>query len=63
MTASLRPDRRTPSNLTASARDVARPNRPLHRSREFGVGYGSSSGYASTRRYADLREPNLFRCG
>ena len=34
----------------------------IHRERDFGVGYGSSSGYASTRRYADSRGQTFFRC-
>ena len=36
--------------------------RHLHRERDFGVGYGNSSGYASNRRYtSDWTQP-LFRC-
>ena len=32
--------------------------------RDFGVGYGRSSGYASDRRYANSWSgPTLFRCG
>lgn len=39
------------------------PTRHLHRERDFGVGYGNSSGYASTRRYADNRgQQPRFRC-
>ena len=38
------------------------PVRHIHRERDFGVGYGNSSGYASNRRYAqDLMQPR-FRC-
>ena len=38
------------------------PVRHIHRERDFGVGYGNSSGYASTRRYAqDWMQPR-FRC-
>ena len=41
---------------------VTLPQRHLHREREFGVGYGNSSGYASNRRYAqDWMQPR-FRC-
>ena len=37
-------------------------SRHLHRERDFGVGYGNSSGYASDRRYTtDWAQP-LFRC-
>ena len=34
-----------------------------HRSRDFGVGYGNSSGYASGKRYADNWGNARFRCG
>lgn len=39
--------------------------RPRHqrRDRDFGVGYGNSSGYASGRRYADNWGNTRFRCG
>ena len=40
----------------------AAPARHLHRQRDFGVGYGNSSGYASTRRYVDGHVDPLFRC-
>lgn len=33
----------------------------IHRERDFGVGYGSSSGYASNRSYA-APAPSYFRC-
>ena len=33
-----------------------------HRERDFGVGYGTSSGYASHRRYATSPFKPLFRC-
>ena len=33
----------------------------VHRERDFGVGYGNSSGYASNRTYA-LPQNNYFRC-
>jgi len=36
--------------------------RHLHRERDFGVGYGNSSGYASARRYVDNRTQPRFRC-
>ena len=40
---------------------IAAPAR-IHRERDFGVGYGNSSGYASNRRYADSRAQTFFRC-
>lgn len=33
----------------------------IHRERDFGVGYGNSSGYASNRTYA-LPQNTYFRC-
>lgn len=39
----------------------ARRRRP--RERDFGIGYGRSSGYGCTRRYASLGNRSLFRCG
>ncbi|GAB3100671.1 hypothetical protein [Lysobacter terrae] len=38
------------------------PARHLHRERDFGVGYGNSSGYASNRRYSSSGFAPLFRC-
>lgn len=32
------------------------------RSRDFGIGYGSSSGYFSQRRYAGSPAASRFRC-
>ena len=36
---------------TPSTQAQSGTRRPPHRTRDFGVGYGSSSGYASERRY------------
>lgn len=33
-----------------------------YRERDFGVGYGSSSGYASDRSYVVRGTPSYFRC-
>jgi hypothetical protein len=38
------------------------PVRHLHRERDFGVGYGNSSGYNSNRRYSNSGFEPLFRC-
>ncbi|MDQ3287131.1 MAG: hypothetical protein M3Q42_02510 [Pseudomonadota bacterium] len=38
------------------------PSRPQRRERDFGVGYGTSSGYAGGRRYIGDNGPRLFRC-
>jgi hypothetical protein len=35
--------------------------RDRYREREFGVGYGSSSGYAFSQHYAPAREERRFR--
>lgn len=40
----------------------AAPARQQYRERDFGVGYGSSSGYASHRRYSNSSFQPLFRC-
>lgn len=52
--------RRTESRPASPA--PAAPVRRLHRERDFGVGYGNSSGYASHRRYANSSFQPLFRC-
>jgi len=39
------------------------PSRPPHRDRDFGIGYGSSSGYGLDRRYAGSAARPMFRCG
>lgn len=39
----------------------AAPARHLHRQRDFGVGYGNSSGYASNRSYASNWVQPRFR--
>lgn len=46
-------------------RDAATPTvvRPIQRERDFGVGYGSSSGYAATARYVPDRTTPRFRFG
>ena len=54
--------RQTPATaapVTAPARDAF--TRPEARTRAFGVGYGSSSGYASQRRYAQDWAAPRFR--
>lgn len=37
--------------LTLPAATLARIARPERRERDFGVGYGNSSGYAASKRY------------
>ena len=58
------PTRPTPSPApleTLQAALGAAPVRHLHRERDFGVGYGNSSGYASNRRYTTNWAKPLFR--
>ncbi|HEY0502748.1 MAG TPA: hypothetical protein VGD42_04555 [Lysobacter sp.] len=59
-----RPNSPSPSNSNDSSRPnvVPLPVRHVHRERDFGVGYGNSSGYASNRRYADNWVQPRFRC-
>jgi hypothetical protein len=56
----------SPSTTTQSApadqANQAAQIRHLHRERDFGVGYGNSSGYASNRRYTTEWAQPLFRC-
>ena len=44
-----------------AAAQNATSSRPARRERDFGVGYGSSSGYASPRRYVTGSTQRLFR--
>ncbi|MHB8911370.1 MAG: hypothetical protein ACYC42_01685 [Lysobacter sp.] len=37
------------------------PTRPTRRERDFGVGYGNSSGYASPRQYVSNWAPPRFK--
>ena len=49
-------ERRKTSRPTAATPAPAR----IHRERDFGVGYGNSSGYASDRHYTSNWMPNRF---
>ena len=40
----------------------ALPARRERRERDFGIGYGTSSGYAAPRRYASVTGLSRFRC-
>ena len=50
------------SSPSKGAIAITLPVRHVHRERDFGVGYGNSSGYASPRRYVDNRSQPRFRC-
>ncbi len=45
----------------ASASPIQIAIRHTHRERDFGVGYGNSSGYAASRRYASNWAPSRFK--
>ncbi len=54
-------DRSNLASIQTPAPD-ALPARREHRERDFGIGYGNSSGYVSNRRYASHWGAPLFRC-
>ena len=55
----LFPAKSLPSRAPANA---PAPDRLVRRERDFGIGYGRSSGYGCTRRYtSDWAQPR-FRC-
>ncbi len=58
---SPRPSAYTERRLTPRRGDGGTQPPRIHRARDFGVGYGSSSGYASNRSYAVPALP-YFRC-
>ncbi|MCY7353992.1 MAG: hypothetical protein LH470_02715 [Lysobacter sp.] len=53
---SVQPTKSLPSSLPQIP-----ARRQAHRARDFGVGYGSSSGYASERRYTNDWSQIRFR--
>jgi hypothetical protein len=60
MTSLFSTDLPRPRNHTPAAPLVARP---VKRERDFGIGYGSSSGYATAASYAPNRTTPRFRMG
>ena len=52
-------DRNRPATFVSETPATSSLHAP--RARDFGVGYGSSSGYASTRRYAGAASGSRFR--
>lgn len=52
---------RTVATTAPTAAKTVAPVRHLHRQRDFGVGYGNSSGYASNRSYASNWVQPRFR--
>lgn len=58
----FRPNPTPSANSPRASNVIPMPERHVHRDRDFGVGYGNSSGYATSRRYAqDWMQPR-FRC-
>lgn len=57
-TTTAAPTAKTPTAKTPAANA---PVRHVHRQRDFGVGYGNSSGYASNRSYASNWVQPRFR--
>ncbi len=49
----------TPAHTAATPPQA--PSSRRYRERDFGIGYGASSGYAATRRYADSRGGAMLR--
>ena len=45
-----------------AANEAVAVARERYRERDFGIGYGRSSGYATPRRYAASDARALFRC-
>jgi hypothetical protein len=60
--ASFRPDNLVPAAAAQGAASQAAAVRHLHRERDFGVGYGNSSGYGRDRHYTSNGFAPLFRC-
>ncbi|MFC5578754.1 hypothetical protein ACFPOA_12130 [Lysobacter niabensis] len=56
----FRPANRVPAAAQGAAPQAAA--RHLHRERDFGVGYGNSSGYGRDRHYTSNGFAPLFRC-
>lgn len=63
MTPSIHSQKRHTSTNAQSQAVVVRPRRGQHRQRDFGIGYGNSSGYGCSRRYSsDWTGAARFRC-
>ena len=57
----LQPSTSNRNALPASTAVIPMPVRHSHRQRDFGVGYGNSSGYATQRRYSSDWAAPRFR--
>mgnify|MGYP006207932379 FL=1 len=58
-----RPNPNPDARVAPATNVVALGERTNHRPRDFGVGYGNSSGYASARRYTQDWATPRFRFG
>lgn len=60
------PSSRPPSQGQAAGpaprQETPAPPRHLHRPRDFGIGYGNSSGYGTELHYVDGHADPMFRC-
>ena len=56
----FQPTAATPRQAAVPAAPAAPTARQAYRERDFGVGYGTSSGYASHRRYSTTWAPPRF---
>jgi len=61
-TALRTPSTPRPTQATRPYTSNAPSSTGSRRERDFGVGYGSSSGYATSRQYVSGNGPRLFRC-
>lgn len=59
--ATFQPSTATARRVPASAIVSPMPTRYSRRERDFGIGYGNSSGYASTRQYVSNWAPPRFK--
>jgi hypothetical protein len=49
--------------IVSPRRQAPAPTRHMYRARDFGVGYGKSSGYASDKRYTPIWAQPRFKFG
>ena len=50
------------TNAPTKTATVVLQSRPVRRERDFGIGYGRSSGYGSAKRYTNDWGLTRFRC-
>jgi hypothetical protein len=52
----------TDAVISAQNLSAPEPNRHVHSERDFGIGYGNSSGYGTDRHYVRDWSPQRFSC-